>query len=312
MQARLRAAARKMRVGRSPDEHARHVWHVVYPRTKMRLQALLADKPMREWRVLDLGCGYHYPLVALLSMEVGHVEGVDIDPVFFRDGWVTTFRCRAASSGVLRGLKWAGPRRRFYKRYYRVLSELSGRRIDHPALSLSHYDGARLPYPDACFDAVYSHVVLEHVQDLPRFVSETARVLRPDGAIDMVWHNFFSPTGGHRTAEQVSKSPWGHLTGAFAPAADLNRKRPEEMAGVFSETLRVIRLAPLDGEYRLSEDPGYRPDAGDLLSDEWRARLAEYPTELLTSTCYLLQARKPLQPAAREHSSVTVPTFRCT
>ena len=43
--------------------------------------------------------------------------------------------------------------------------------------------GEALPYPDASFDAVVCVDVLEHVNDLPRVVSEIARVLRPDGLL---------------------------------------------------------------------------------------------------------------------------------
>jgi 2-polyprenyl-6-hydroxyphenyl methylase/3-demethylubiquinone-9 3-methyltransferase len=41
--------------------------------------------------------------------------------------------------------------------------------------------GEALPYADASFDAVVCVDVLEHVQSLPRVISETARVLRPGG-----------------------------------------------------------------------------------------------------------------------------------
>jgi 2-polyprenyl-6-hydroxyphenyl methylase / 3-demethylubiquinone-9 3-methyltransferase len=41
--------------------------------------------------------------------------------------------------------------------------------------------GEALPYADACFDAVVCVDVLEHVTDLHRVLSETARVLRPGG-----------------------------------------------------------------------------------------------------------------------------------
>ena len=43
------------------------------------------------------------------------------------------------------------------------------------------YDGRTLPFPDAHFDLVMSSNVLEHVEDLPRALSELTRVLKPQG-----------------------------------------------------------------------------------------------------------------------------------
>jgi 2-polyprenyl-6-hydroxyphenyl methylase/3-demethylubiquinone-9 3-methyltransferase len=41
--------------------------------------------------------------------------------------------------------------------------------------------GEHLPYPDASFDVVFCCDVLEHVQDLPKVISEISRVLKPGG-----------------------------------------------------------------------------------------------------------------------------------
>jgi 2-polyprenyl-6-hydroxyphenyl methylase/3-demethylubiquinone-9 3-methyltransferase len=41
--------------------------------------------------------------------------------------------------------------------------------------------GENIPYPDRSFDFVFCCDVLEHVQDLPRVISEISRVLKPGG-----------------------------------------------------------------------------------------------------------------------------------
>jgi SAM-dependent methyltransferase len=43
------------------------------------------------------------------------------------------------------------------------------------------YDGVSIPSPDEQFDLVFSSNVLEHVRDLPAFLTEVRRVLRKDG-----------------------------------------------------------------------------------------------------------------------------------
>ena len=54
--------------------------------------------------------------------------------------------------------------------------------------------GERLPYGDASFDIVFCCDVLEHVQDLPKVISEISRVLKPGGVFiyDTVNRTFIS------------------------------------------------------------------------------------------------------------------------
>ncbi|GAB3281109.1 hypothetical protein GCM10027347_56530 [Larkinella harenae] len=41
--------------------------------------------------------------------------------------------------------------------------------------------GERIPFPDASFDVIFCCDVLEHVEDLPKVISEISRVLKPNG-----------------------------------------------------------------------------------------------------------------------------------
>ena len=52
--------------------------------------------------------------------------------------------------------------------------------------------GERLPFPDACFDLILSHEVIEHVQDDRLAVQEMVRTLRPGGRIVL-----FCPNRGY-------------------------------------------------------------------------------------------------------------------
>lgn len=53
---------------------------------------------------------------------------------------------------------------------------------DERLFPIVDYDGARLPFPDASFDAVFSSNALEHVHDLPAMHCEILRVLKLGGA----------------------------------------------------------------------------------------------------------------------------------
>ena len=85
--------------------------------------------------------------------------------------------------------------------------------------------GENLPYADAGFDAVICVDVLEHVSDLPRVLSETARVLRPGGLFlfDTINRNLLAKLVTVTLAEGVLRLlPHGtHDPGMFITPAEL-------------------------------------------------------------------------------------------
>jgi len=284
------AALAAVRSPEWPFEDAVHDYENVYLKLVGRLEVLLGKKPIQESRVLDLGCGYTYPNVALLHAAGVDVCGVDIESVFFRDGRLATFRQRLRDKGLLRAVYHAGALYSGYGQFYAVLAVLAHASIEHEALSLRSYDGRWLPFADETFDVVCSNAVLEQVRDLPTFVSETARLLRPGGCVDMVWHNFYSPSGGYRLAGDVAKSPWGHVTGESPPPCFLNRKRPEEMRRAFEKRMRVLRVVGVSRDHSLQNGLGFAPEGAGQLSEEWRRRLPGLSDSLLTTRSYLIQA----------------------
>lgn len=272
-------------------EQAVHDYDNVYLKLFRRLSDLL-DKPLVDCRVLDLGCGYSYPNVALFASAGVDVLGLDTEQVFFRDGRYAVLRERMREKGLLKALYHAGPRYGAYRTYYAALAELAGTTIHHDTLSLLSYDGNRMPLADGCCDAICSNAVLEHVVDLPTFVNEVARVLRPDGVIDMVWHNFFSPSGGHRRAEDVVESSWGHVTGESPAPCFLNRVTPDDVMDVFGSRFEILRLVGVSQDHSLQDEPGFRPEGASELTAEWRDRLPDLPSSLLTTRSYLIQGRR--------------------
>ncbi|MBN2371260.1 MAG: class I SAM-dependent methyltransferase [Vicinamibacteria bacterium] len=58
-------------------------------------------------------------------------------------------------------------------------------------------DGVRLPFPDALFNVVLSHSVIEHVSSATGYLSECRRVLRPGGALYLSTAPCLSLAGAH-------------------------------------------------------------------------------------------------------------------
>ena len=108
-------------------------------------------------RVLDLGCGNGSGVAALLALGC---EAVGCD-LRLRKSW--PHRDRLYREGRLRVME--SPR--------------------------------RLPFDDETFDGVFSHNVLEHVQDYEATLSEIARVLKPNGVSVHMFPSCWTLVEGH-------------------------------------------------------------------------------------------------------------------
>jgi SAM-dependent methyltransferase len=177
-------------------------------------------------RVLDAGCGGGgMPLS--LAEEAAFVVG--IDPADrFRDAGVRLARERG---------------------------------VPHLAFALA--DGMALPFPDASFDLVLSHAVIEHVADAPLYLRECGRVLAPGGHVYLSTAPYLSCAGAHlpRLKVQVPLHLLAGRRAAFATFQFLARhaawtlkepanensfikaaRRGEEKADDLLEKVRVRRL----------------------------------------------------------------------
>lgn len=65
------------------------------------------------------------------------------------------------------------------------------------AMGVSQAVGERLPFPDGAFDVVFSHEVLEHVEDDRTCVEEMVRVARPGGRLMIFVPNRLYPFETH-------------------------------------------------------------------------------------------------------------------
>jgi 2-polyprenyl-6-hydroxyphenyl methylase/3-demethylubiquinone-9 3-methyltransferase len=62
-----------------------------------------------------------------------------------------------------------------------VITASNHARVSGLNIKYEQGSGENLPYPDGSFDYVFCCDVLEHVQDLPKVISEISRVLKPGG-----------------------------------------------------------------------------------------------------------------------------------
>ncbi len=87
-------------------------------------------------------------------------------------------------------------------------------RAQEAGLNCRHYDGTRLPFPDAHFDGAGALNVLEHVEQPEEFISELARVVKPSGRLVISSPNFFRAIGFrdyHHTMRGLPNK-WRNLT----------------------------------------------------------------------------------------------------
>jgi SAM-dependent methyltransferase len=100
----------------------------------------------------------------------------------------------------------------------------------------SQSDGRHVPLPDASFDLVISHSVMEHVDDVDQCVFEIDRLTRTRGIIYItVSPLYFSPTGSHNRA----LPDWEHLR----PGSEhYMMDKPLEKAGAHLNKLTCPRM----------------------------------------------------------------------
>lgn len=120
----------------------------------------------RRLRVLDLANGRLRPQYVLLKAMGHDVFGIDLV-----NRPLTSWKDRAYSVA-----RWL----------YTWNLGLPG--AAEQARTLACGNVGALPYPDASFDLVTSIAAFEHFLDVPSVVAELHRVLRPGGALALVWN----------------------------------------------------------------------------------------------------------------------------
>lgn len=118
------------------------------------------------------------------------------------------------------------------------VSETSVQKARSRGLQCLWYDGSRLPFDDASFDAVGAFNVLEHVETPEAFIADLLRVLRPGGKLVLSSPNFYRVLGFrdyHREMRGIRKKV-RHLFRLLAKWYQIRRA---------PETVRFDRMEPI-------------------------------------------------------------------
>jgi ubiquinone/menaquinone biosynthesis C-methylase UbiE len=164
-------------------------------------------------RVLDIGCGPGF-LTLEMATEVGGA------------GWV---------SGV--DLSEA------------VLAAARLRGADHPGAAWVGFhqgDAVDLPFPDNSFDAAVATQVYEYVADIPRALSELARVLRPGGRaviVDTDWDTIVWHSSDLPRMRRVLAAWDEHLADPYLPRTLRPALRQAGFATPRTEVVTTLNLA---------------------------------------------------------------------
>jgi SAM-dependent methyltransferase len=194
----------------------------------------LTGREAKNLDMLDIGPGQSLPQMLCFAQK-NQVIGIDLD-------WIGQGISPAKYWRILRA---NGPKR-LIKSIGRDLlvsdrafkSELA-RRLGVKKLRrgrVMQMDAAKMSFPDASFDLVYSFNVLEHIPDPRAVFKEIRRVLKPGGVVFSFIHLFTSDSGFHDLrviADLHDGIPyWAHL-------------RPAHLHQVkASSYLNELRLAP--------------------------------------------------------------------
>jgi len=277
--------------------HARHDYQNVFYKAMRDLRPFGIISPT-DLRVLDLGCGQRFPFALLLAANGAVVTALDMD--YIKPDFLPVAACRIfRHNGVKRATKSIIRRLLFDKKYYNSLESYAERDLrgisSRIEFVVTDPHGNSYPLPLSHFGLIVSNAVLEHVKDIPGFVSEIHRLLRRGGIFYAIIHNFYSLSGGHRMEwaypdEQPSTTvpPWDHLReNKFPTFVYLNRLKPDEYLGSFKKYFKILLFEPRNINH---DKGGYEGE--QFLTPEVEEELKEYSRELLLTRSYCIICQK--------------------
>ncbi len=289
----------------STGQFAEHAVHVVFEKTVRDLRPFGLDD-LGGKRVLDLGCGQRYTFALQCTAAGARATALDMNYIK-PDFLPVAFYRTARHNGLKRAAKSLTRRVLWDASFYRALEAAAGKPLRACASNINFVVAdptvGSYPLPSCSFDLIASNAVLEHVEDVPRFASEVARLLDAGGYFYAIIHNYYSLSGGHNLEwafpdqrQPKNVPPWDHLRQNLFPAwVYLNRYLPEQFNDVFAGQLELLSFEGVGIDHELRQ-----PEGEGLLTPAIAAELKSYPRDLLITRAWRIIARKAQRKAASE------------
>lgn len=203
---------------------------------RIRELAALADRPLKDCRVLEIGGGFA-PMLAGIDRDLVALRTVTDIQEYYGDAQIPELEATLRAQGI--GFVW---------------DDICASWLD-----------------DASADIIICRDVLEHVGDPAAFFRETRRILAPGGVLNAAYNPFFAINGGHSPCTTMGY--WGH---ALLTDTDMERYFRKYHADSVDARMHFLtralnRLTLADAaalaqahgyesvEYREFDEPGLRP-----------------------------------------------------
>jgi SAM-dependent methyltransferase len=247
-----------------------------------------SSAPIRDARILDVGCGQRFPVALLFHSLGARVTGIDTEVVFQRPrlGIVLV---------MMRKKNWKRYFTAFVEKvlfdrlYYDAIRAEAAVPLEFRGLDIRCMSVCEMDFPDNHFDFVCSNSAFEHIDDPVKAAEGVCRVTKPGGLASIGVHLFPSISGGHHPEWQFPETnpsrtvpPWDHLRQRLFPTRiHLNRWREQDFLREFRKHFIILETSF-----------GY--EGRDLLSTEIRRELPHYAEDDLLKRSVRFVCLKPV------------------
>jgi SAM-dependent methyltransferase len=250
----------------------------------LREIALIQGKPIKDMDVLEIGSGQKSIQLAVMS-QANRAIGIDRESSN-DDLGIRSILHTIKTDGAVRAAKTVVRKTMgFDRQIRREFTKQMG--LDAwRSLNVQQMDAAKMSFPNASFDVVFSRAVFEHLESPGDVLREVARVLRPGGVFYCLLHLYSSYSGCHDIRIFANRSGdlplWSHLREEHKHRVIqntyLNRLLLREWQSLLSESLPGVQVDALMDD----SDPHHLKELAEIRK---HGGLTEYSDEeLLTVT----------------------------